>query len=242
MDVAAAALAEQVVMRRRERGSAVTRSSPRRAPLQLDPDLATIDDDGTGFVAVRPAVKRGRGGYDHDRDVSVLTVGHSTHSLERLVGLLRAAGVEAVADVRRHPGSRRMPWFGSEALRAGLEQAGIAYEHLPELGGRRSRAAGSPNGAWRVRAFQGYADHMATPEFAAGIERLKRLAGARRTALMCAEANWWQCHRRLVADALLARGLHVEHLARDGRLVVHELPEFARVQGTRVEYPQRASP
>ena len=170
----------------------------------------------------------------------VLTVGHSTHSLERFVALLRAASVEAVADVRRHPGSRRMPWFGAEALRAGLEDAGIGYEHLAELGGRRSRVAGSPNGAWRVKAFQGYADHMATPEFAAGIERLERLVRERRTAVMCAEANWWQCHRRLVADALLVRGLRVEHLAPDGRLIVHELPGFARVSGTRVDYPQQA--
>lgn len=173
--------------------------------------------------------------------MSVLTVGHSTHSLERFVALLRAACVETVADVRRHPGSRRMPWFGADVLRAGLEESGIDYEHLPQLGGRRSRVSGSANGAWRVKAFQAYADHMATPEFASGMERLERLARERRTAVMCAEANWWQCHRRLVADALLAGGLRVAHLAPDGRLTVHELPEFARMRGTRVDYPPQPS-
>lgn len=169
--------------------------------------------------------------------MTVLTVGHSTHALERLVELLRAAAVEAVADVRRQPASRRMPWLAADALRAGLQAAGIAYVHLPELGGRRARVAGSRNGAWRVAAFQGYADHMATAEFAAGMERLLALAGERRTAVMCAEASWWRCHRRLVADALLVRGRRVEHLAPDGRLTAHELPPFARVRGTRVEYP-----
>jgi uncharacterized protein (DUF488 family) len=154
----------------------------------------------------------------------VFTIGHSTHSLEELLGLLRAHGVVSLADVRRHPGSRRLPWFSSDALRA----AWPAYEHLPELGGRRSRVPGSPNGGWRVAAFGGYADHMATEEFEQGIARLLALAPP--VAILCAEGNWWQCHRRLVADALVARGHRVVHVARDGGLTEHELTDFVVVE------------
>lgn len=138
--------------------------------------------------------------------------------------------MRTLADVRRHPGSRRLPHFSRERLAAAWPQ----YEHLPELGGRRSRSPDSPNGGWENSSFQGYADHMASAEFAAGIERLEALP---RPAVMCAEANWWQCHRRLVADALLARGWAVAHIMRDGRTVAHELTPFARVEGGRITYP-----
>jgi uncharacterized protein (DUF488 family) len=164
----------------------------------------------------------------------VFTIGHSTHALEELLGLLRAHGVASLADVRRYPGSRRLPWFASDALRV----AWPLYVHLPELGGRRSRQPDSPNRGWRVAAFGGYADHMATEEFQEGIARL--LALPQPVAIMCAEGNWWQCHRRLIADALVARGHRVCHIARDGRLAEHELTEFAVVEGTdppRLTYP-----
>jgi uncharacterized protein (DUF488 family) len=167
--------------------------------------------------------------------MEILTVGHSTHEPEAFVGLLSGAGVEALADVRRHPGSRRMPWFNGGALAADLGE--IEYEHLPELGGRRAPAPDSPNGGWRVRQFQGYADHMASEEFAAGLSRLLELARRRRTAVMCAEAQWWRCHRRLLADVLVARGHSVLHLDPRGGLVPHELTEFAVVEGERVTYP-----
>jgi uncharacterized protein (DUF488 family) len=167
----------------------------------------------------------------------ILTIGHSTHDPEAFLGLLRAQGVEALADVRRYPSSRRMPWFGAAALAAALGAAGIRYVLLPELGGRRDPLPGSPNGGWRVGQFQGYADHMASDEFAAGIERLLALADERRTAVMCAEAQWWRCHRRLLSDALLARGWDVLHVDAAGGVEAHSLTEFAVAEGERVTYP-----
>lgn len=145
--------------------------------------------------------------------------------------------MEGVADVRRFPGSRRHPHLAGEALAATLPPRGIAYEHLPELGGRRRRVSGSPNDGWEVAAFQAYADHMATPEFAAGLDRLQELARERATAAMCAEAPWWRCHRRLVADALVVRGWTVCHVMPDGSVRAHELTAFARVEGTALTYP-----
>ncbi len=158
----------------------------------------------------------------------LLTVGHSTHPLEVFLELLHGAGVELVADVRRFPGSRRHPHFAAPALAASLGQAGIAYEHLPELGGRRSPERGSINDGWRVAAFRGYADHLRTPEFAAGRERLVALATERRTAIMCAEAQPWRCHRRLIADVFVLRGWRVLDVMAPGRLHEHVPPEFMR--------------
>lgn len=168
---------------------------------------------------------------------TVVTVGHSTHEPDAFVALLRGAGVETIADVRRFPGSRRLPWFAAEAMERWLGEAGVGYAHLPELGGRRKPAPDSPNGGWRVRQFQGYADHMAGDEFAAGLRRLIELAGERRTAAMCAEAQWWRCHRRLVADALLVRGLEVLHLGSGGKPEAHRQTDFAVVDGERLTYP-----
>jgi uncharacterized protein (DUF488 family) len=167
----------------------------------------------------------------------LLTVGHSTHRLEELVALLRGAGVEAVADVRRYPGSRRHPWLARESLARELPDAALAYVHFEALGGRRPVAPGSSNGGWENRAFQGYADHMATAEFVSALGDLRALAADRRTAVMCAEAPWWRCHRRLLADALVVRGEHVRHLGPDGRLTDHELTPFAVVDHRTVTYP-----
>jgi uncharacterized protein (DUF488 family) len=167
-----------------------------------------------------------------------LTVGHSTHPEQEFVALLEGAGIQAIADVRRYPGSRRNPQFGAEALHDTLAKAGIRYEQLgDELGGRRRPAPDSPNGAWRVDQFRGYADHMASDEFAAGVERLERLACEARTAVMCAEADWHRCHRRLLADVLLARGWAILHLGPDGSLTPHELTDFAVVRDERITYP-----
>lgn len=113
----------------------------------------------------------------------------------------------------------------------------MEYVHLPELGGRRAPVPGSPNGGWKVGQFQGYADHMASEEFAEGLRRLEELAAARRTAVMCAEAQWWRCHRRLVADALLARGWTVLHAGLSGEPQPHQLTEFALVEDGRITYP-----
>ena len=165
------------------------------------------------------------------------TIGHSTRERDELVALLRAHGDDALADVRRFPGSKRLPHFNAEALRTALPAEGIAYEHYPELGGRRSRVPGSPNGGWEVAAFQGYADHMASEEFARGIERLEAWAGERSVAVMCAEAPWWRCHRRLLADALLDRGHEVAHIVDARPAAPHELTPFAQVEAGRLVYP-----
>lgn len=165
------------------------------------------------------------------------TIGHSTHPLDAFCVLLERHGVRRVADVRRFPGSRRHPQFGSDALAAGLAARGIGYTHFEALGGRRSVAPGSQNGGWENAAFRGYADHMATASFGAAFAELEALAAAERTAVMCAEALWWQCHRRLVADALIARGWAVDHIGPDGRIAAHELTPFAVVADGRVVYP-----
>ena len=171
-----------------------------------------------------------------------LTVGHSTHSAKRLVALLRAHRVELLADVRRYPGSRRLPHFNAEALGAALGQAGIDYVGLGEgLGGRRKPARDSANTGWRVAGFRAYADHMESGEFAAGLERLQARARERRTAVMCAEGEWRRCHRRLIADALVARGWRVLHIRPDGRPEEHRLPPFAKVGAGRVSYPAQGS-
>jgi uncharacterized protein (DUF488 family) len=167
----------------------------------------------------------------------VLTVGHSTREPGELEKLLVAHGVKLVVDVRAQPGSRRMPHFGCEALERSLSEAGIGYLHLPELGGRRRPHDDSPNGAWQNAQFQGYADHTATDEFERGLARTTTAASARRTVLMCAEAAWWRCHRRLIADVLTARGWAVLHVTGSGRPSRHELPDFAVVDGGRVVYP-----
>ncbi|HEX2086870.1 MAG TPA: DUF488 domain-containing protein [Solirubrobacteraceae bacterium] len=164
-------------------------------------------------------------------------MGHSTHELDALVALLERHGATAVADVRRHPGSRRHPQFASHTLAASLPARGIAYTHLPALGGRRKASPTSVNDAWKHPSFRAYADHLGSEEFAAGLEALERLARERPTAVMCAEGMWWRCHRRLVADALTVRGWTVCHIAPGGALSEHELPEFAVVEGTRLTYP-----
>lgn len=168
----------------------------------------------------------------------IFTIGHSTRTPEEVVDILTRAGVRAVADVRAYPSSRRHPQFNRRELLGWLPEAGIAYEHLPELGGRRTPIESSGNGAWRERGFRAYADHMRSREFAVGRTRLEQMAAKTPTAIMCAEAAWWRCHRRLIADALVAGGWRVEHLGVSAQPVPHELPGFAVVQadGT-VSYP-----
>ena len=160
----------------------------------------------------------------------LLTVGHGTLASDDLSGLLRAAGVLLVVDIRAHPGSRRHPQFNREAMAGWLADAGVGYRwEGGRLGGRRSTQPDSPNTALRNKAFRGFADHMATPEFAAGLDEVLGGAAERPTAIMCAESLWWRCHRRLVADAaVLGCGATVHHLGHDGRLADHALTEGAR--------------
>ena len=167
----------------------------------------------------------------------MFTIGHSTRSAADFLGLLQAHKITGLADVRTIPRSRRHPHFSSDALASSLGEHGIAYLHLPSLGGLRKPRADSPNGGWRHASFRGYADHMQTPEFANAIGALQEFADARRVAVMCAEAKWWQCHRQLIADALVARGIDVRHIMGAGAPPAHQLTPFARVTDGQVLYP-----
>jgi uncharacterized protein (DUF488 family) len=171
--------------------------------------------------------------------LSVWTVGHSTRSLAEFLALLERHDIRSVADVRRFPGSRRHPHFNEPELRASLRRAGVEYQSLPELGGRRTPRADSPNSAWRNRSFRGYADYMLTEAFLEGVERLQAQAARKRTAMMCAEAPWWRCHRALIADHLKSKGIGVFHIM-DGRApVAHPYTSAARLTDGRLSYSER---
>ena len=168
----------------------------------------------------------------------IWTIGHSTQAWPGFVALLQRVNIEALADVRRFPASRRHPQFNGPAMQTALADVGIAYRHFEALGGRRhSTAVGSPNTAWRVDAFNAYADHTASPEFQVAVNELESLASKKHTAIMCAEALPWQCHRRVLADVLIARGWEVFDIFPDGKVKPHALTEFARIEGERVTYP-----
>jgi uncharacterized protein (DUF488 family) len=171
------------------------------------------------------------------RGIRLYTVGHSTRAQDELIGLLESFDVTIVADIRTIPRSRHNPQFEGEALRSALARHGIRYIHIAALGGLRHTRKDSPNGAWRNKSFRGYADHMLTKEFEAGLGELRELAAKGTVVLMCAEAVPWRCHRSLVADALTIRGAHVEHIMGPGRSSAHHVRDFARVRGKRVTYP-----
>jgi uncharacterized protein (DUF488 family) len=166
----------------------------------------------------------------------VWTIGHSTLPLEEFLELLTANGIEAVADVRRYPASRRWPHFAQGPLSQALEGRGLIYTWLPELGGRRTPRADSTNTGWRSAAFRGYADYMDSEAFAEGLARLVNLAGGLRTAIMCAEAVWWRCHRGLIADALRWLGFDVYHIMGPGSPVAHPYTPAARLVTGRLSY------
>ena len=165
----------------------------------------------------------------------IYTIGHSTRTLEEFVALLREHDVERLADIRRYPGSRRYPHFSGESLQRTLPQSGIAYEHFDSLGGRRKPSSNSENGAWDNEQFRGYADHMATDEFRRAVDRL--LTDDRATAVMCAEAVPWRCHRNLLSDDLVRRGIDVIHIVGAGNAQPHALSKMARLESDRVTYP-----
>lgn len=168
------------------------------------------------------------------------TVGHSNRSLSEFLNLIQAYGISLVADVRAFPTSQRFPQFTREALASALERAGLSYVWLgKELGGYRKTGLGpcSPNSAWKSEGFRNYADHMLTEEFQAGVERLLGLGSQKLTAILCAERFWWRCHRRLLADWLVAHGHTVIHIVDVGRAVPHKLSSTARIMEGRVIYP-----
>lgn len=167
---------------------------------------------------------------------TIHTIGHSTRSIEGFIELLKAHRTELLVDVRRWPTSTRFPHFGRERLTASLAAIGVDYLWREDLGGYRKPSPDSRNSGWRVGAFRAYADFMLTPEFDRIMDELQRRAMAMRTALMCAEAVPWRCHRQLLADAFLVRGWSVRHVLED-RCEEHALTSFARPSGTQILYP-----
>ncbi len=174
--------------------------------------------------------------------VIVLTVGHSTQPLEEFVELLCVHQVTHLVDVRTIPKSRHNPQFNRETLPGALRATGIGYSHMPGLGGLRRASKGSLNTGWRTGGFRGYADYMQTPEFENNLAALVRLAERELVSVMCAEAVPWRCHRQLIADALVVRGVPVEHILSPTRRDPHALTPFARVAKGRITYPREPDP
>lgn len=168
------------------------------------------------------------------------TIGHSTRAWDEFAGMLLAARIEVLVDVRRFAGSRRNPQFSGQTMGAALAQSDIGYLPMPELGGRRPTRADSPNLAWRNASFRGYADYMQTPGYRAAREQLAQLAREKRVAVMCAEAMWWQCHRSLIADDFKAAGWEVIHLLSPKREQQHPYTSAARIIEGRLDYTAKA--
>ncbi len=166
----------------------------------------------------------------------IWTIGHSTRTIEEFVRILTGHAIGMVVDVRQFPGSRRYPQFNKEELSQSLAAAGIGYAHLPELGGRRKPQQNSKNTAWRNAAFRGYADYMETNEFEDGVKRLIGLAAGENSAIMCAEAVWWRCHRALISDYLKARGIEVCHIIDERKSQPHPFTSAARVVAGQLSY------
>ncbi len=167
---------------------------------------------------------------------TVWTIGHSTRSIDEFISVLDAYDIELVADVRRYPGSRRLPQFSSEALENSLSDCGISYRWIPSLGGRRRSTADSVDNGWRHAAFRAYADHMLTEEFAEGLMELLMLAGGLNTAVMCAEVLWWRCHRRIISDVLVSLGITVIHIRDATHSEIHRVGPPGRIVRGRLVY------
>lgn len=176
-----------------------------------------------------------------NRSLIVLTIGHSTRTREAFIALLQAHGATRVVDVRTVPRSRHNPQFNKTSLPDALKKAGLGYVHLPGLGGLRHARRDSINVGWRNASFRGYADYMQTPEFEESLDELVPLANQEQIVLMCAEAVPWRCHRSLIADALLVRGIRTEDIMSLTRRQVHTLTPFARIRGITITYPAEAS-
>jgi uncharacterized protein (DUF488 family) len=172
---------------------------------------------------------------------TIFTVGHGARTLEDFLALLEGAGIRRLVDVRTAPGSRKHPHFGKDALAGSLGERGIAYQWEPEFGGWRRARAHSRHGAIRSPGFRGYADHMETEAFRMARARLIATSAENPTAVMCAESLWWRCHRRMLADALVAAGCRVRHIMEGGRLDEHRLHPAARLEGDLPVY-DRAEP
>jgi uncharacterized protein (DUF488 family) len=174
--------------------------------------------------------------------LTIWTIGHSTRTIEEFLEILHEWRIEILVDVRHFPGSRRFPHFNKPELSRALSAAGICYEHLVELGGRRPVKADSHNLAWRNASFRGYADYMESEAFREGIDRLLKIASAGRTAIMCSEAVWWRCHRSMIADDLKVRGVEVLHIMGLHKTEPHPYTPAARVVEGRISYESAVSP
>lgn len=166
----------------------------------------------------------------------VMTIGHSTRTGEELVHELRSHGVKLLVDVRTIPKSRTNPQFNMDVLCEWLPKSGIAYKHMKVLGGLRKAKADSKNSVWENASFRGYADYMETEAFREGVDELLKMAAKKRLAIMCSEAVWWRCHRSMIADELVARGIPVEHIMTGERTQPHKLRSFAHVEDDHVSY------
>lgn len=194
-----------------------------------------------GFAQTRDQAEPQEGGQNPAKSsyatFTVFTIGHSNRSLEDFVALLKTYDIQCVADVRTVPRSRHNPQFNKDTLPQSLQEEGITYVHLGSLGGLRHARKDSTNLGWRNASFRGFADYMETPEFKAGVEQLLQTAKVKRTALMCAEAVPWRCHRSLIADALTARHIPVRHIVSAAEPKEHSMTPFAQVTDERVTYP-----
>ncbi len=170
----------------------------------------------------------------------IWTIGHSTRDIDIFISLLGENGIKLLADVRSLPGSKRYPQFNREALAESLNAHGIRYEHFPELGGRRKPKPDSRNTTWRNASFRGYADYMETEEFHKGVERLLDAAGTGPTAIMCAEAVWWRCHRSLISDYLKARGIEVVHILDANKIQSHPFTSAAHIVDGKLSYKRES--
>lgn len=170
----------------------------------------------------------------------IWTLGHSTRSIDTFIALLRHYGIEAVADVRRFPGSRRLPQYMTAELEAALRDSGIGYQWIEALGGRRRPPSGPSDSAWRNTSFRGYAEHLKSPEFAHGLEQLLELAVDRPTTMMCAEVLWWRCHRSMISDVLKLRGIEVLHIQDERHVSPHPYTSPARIDAGQLTYTEGA--
>ena len=169
--------------------------------------------------------------------LTLYTIGHSTHPIDAFLAMLDSFGIQRLVDIRTVPGSRRNPQYGRQALAETLDEHGIEYLHMKSLGGLRKPTVDSINLGWRTLSFRNYADYMQTPDFEKGLHELMHLAGEKPTAIMCAEAVPWRCHRSLVSDALTVRGVQVLHIMGVGKANPHALTVFAHAEGTNITYP-----
>jgi uncharacterized protein (DUF488 family) len=181
----------------------------------------------------------GQRGRTKPEKTTIYSIGHSTRAIGEFIELLNAHGIQLLADIRTIPKSRHNPQFNKEELEKSLQKAGIAYLPMPGLGGLRHTKKDSPNTGWETAGFRGFADYMQTEEFRKSLEELIKTAQEQQTAIMCAEAVPWRCHRSLVADALSVRGINVMHIMSRTSLKEHEITPWAEVKGMAILYPRR---